>query len=278
MDQDLRLLLAETRVLWGTDSWGRHAEPPLCALAISGASHRVIVAPGLSRGLSARLRQLLDAAAQGAAAPRLRPALEPAVSLLAAAGIPAEVRGGPSFLAEPPLAERAGAGPPLAEPPLAAAGAERAGAERAGAVAAGTSIMCSGSPDDVCRVTACRRPPSWDAGEWSALLGGQLGPWAMAVDRDQVLSICHSPRDSPAGTEAGVWTHPEFRGNGYAGASTAAWASLLRRRDDRPLFYSAADANSASQRVAARLGLASIGWIWSLPPPTTGAGAAVSAR
>lgn len=235
MDQDLRLLLDETLVLWGTDSWGRYQEPPLCAVAISAAGHHVTIWPGLARGLPARLRQLLGAAGQAVPAPGLRPLLAPAVSLLEAAGITAAVLGGPSFLAEPPLA-----------PP------------------AGGTVMCSGSPADVRRVTGCRRPPSWDAGEWAALLGGQLGPWATLVDGDQVLSICHSSRDSPLGAEAGVWTSPVFRGHGYAGVTTAAWATLMRQRDDRPLFYSTADANFSSQRVAARLGLANIGWIWTL--------------
>ena len=236
MDRDLQLLLDEARVLWGTDSRGRYAEPPLCAVAVCAAGHRVIIWPGLARDLSSPLRRLLGTAAQAHPAPGLRRALAPAAELLQAAGIPAAVRGGPSFLAEPPLA-----------------------------VPAGMSIMHSGRPDDAGRAAACKRPPGWDAQEWPALLGGQLGPWTMlALPGGQIVSICHTPRDSPAGAEAGTWTSPAFRGNGYAAATTAAWANLMRRRDDRPLFYSTADANSSSQRVAARLGLAAIGWIWAL--------------
>jgi RimJ/RimL family protein N-acetyltransferase len=240
VDDDLRLLLDETQVLWGTDSWGRYGEPPLCLAAISAAGHRVTVWPDLARSLRARLRHVLEQAAQERPAPGLRDALQPAVPLLHAAGIAAAVHGGPSFLV-PPL---------LVKPPLAAA--------------AGVRILRSDRPDDVSRLASGRRPPSWDEPEWAALLGGQLGPWAMLGVCGQVVSICHTPRDSPMGAEAGTWTDPAFRGNGYACASTAAWASVMGQRDGRPLFYSTADDNLSSRRVAARLGLASLGWIWSL--------------
>jgi hypothetical protein len=260
VDDDLRLLLEETQVLWGTDSWGRYAEPPLGLAAISAAGHRVTVWPDLARSLRARLRRVLEQAAQERLAPGLRDALQPAVPLLHAAGIAAAVHGGPSFLVPPlldePLLDEPPQGglqpgePPLVKPPR--------------AIAAGLRILRSDRPDDVSRLTGGRRPPSWDEPEWAALLGGQLGPWAMLGVCGQVVSICHTPRDSPMGAEAGSWTDPAFRGNGYACASTAAWASVMGQRDGRSLFYSTADDNLSSQRVAARLGLASLGWIWSL--------------
>ncbi len=280
MDDDLRLLLEETQVLWGTDSWGRYGEPPLGLAAISAAGHRVTVWPDLARSLRARLRHVLEQAAQERPAPGLRDALQPAVPLLHAAGIAAAVHGGPSFLVPPPLDEPfldepfldepPPGEPPPGEPPP---GELPPGGLQPGepplvkpplAIAAGVRILRSDRPDDVSRLAGGRRPPSWDEPEWEALLGGQLGPWAMLGVCGQVVSICHTPRDSPMGAEAGTWTDPAFRGHRYACASTAAWASVMGQRDGRPLFYSTADDNLSSQRVAARLGLASLGWIWSL--------------
>lgn len=243
MNRNLRLLLTESQVLWGTDAWGRYEEPPLCAVAVSAtAGWQVIIGPSPGRGLSARLRQLLADAARAGPAAGLRPLLAPAVQELASAGITAGVHGGPSFVAEPPL--------PEAGPRPAASG--------------DGSVRGSASASDVRLVGSCQRPPSWDEAEWPVLLAGRLGPWAMLVGGDQVLSICHTPRDSPAGAEAGVWTDPACRGRGYACRTTMAWARLMRERDGRQLFYSTADVNLSSRHVAARLGLPGIGWIWTL--------------
>ena len=63
--------------------------------------------------------------------------------------------------------------------------------------------------------------------------------------------------------ECGVWTHPDYRGRGYAAAVTAAWADILRARGRCP-FYSTDAQNVSSQRVAARLRLRPIGWTWNL--------------
>jgi Acetyltransferase (GNAT) domain len=235
-DPDLESLLAETRVLWGTDSWGRHEEPPLGAVAISAAGHRVIVWPGLDADLAGSLKHMLGSWARTVPAPELRPALESALPMLDLAGVQVAVHGGPSFLVGSTL-----------EP------------------ATGKTVVHSSGQGDVRRLAGLR-PPNWEPAQWAALLGGLLGPWAMLTDAGEILSICHTPRDSPAGAEAGTWTDPRFRGNGYAAAATAAWAGLLRRRDGRPLFYSTADANHSSRQVAARLGLHPLGWIWSLRP------------
>ncbi|MFG1701639.1 GNAT family N-acetyltransferase [Nonomuraea sp. M3C6] len=61
--------------------------------------------------------------------------------------------------------------------------------------------------------------------------------------------------------EAGTWTSPAFRGRGYAATATAAWADLF---SGTRLFYSTSADNHSSQRVAARLGLRNIGWLWKL--------------
>jgi len=112
------------------------------------------------------------------------------------------------------------------------------------------------------------RPANWQPGEWAELvLGGAGAPWAMVVERDRVVSICHTPRRSPVGAEAGTWTDPAYRGRGYAAATTAAWAELLTSECPY-LFYSTSADNQSSQRVAERLGLHCIGWLWKLSRPS----------
>ncbi len=103
----------------------------------------------------------------------------------------------------------------------------------------------------------------WTAEEWRQLLAGDLGPWAFVVDGARVVSMCHSARLADRGAEAGTWTDPDYRGRGYAAATTAAWAGLLAP-SGRHLFYSTSADNLSSQRVAARLALPLIGWTWSL--------------
>jgi hypothetical protein len=107
-------------------------------------------------------------------------------------------------------------------------------------------------------------PGNWQPVEWEELLEGQLGPWAMALQDRRVISICHTPRPMTDRTaECGVWTHPEFRGQGHAAAVTAVWASILRP-SRRYLFYSTDPANRSSQRVAERLRLRHIGRVWQI--------------
>ncbi|MBV9577636.1 MAG: GNAT family N-acetyltransferase, partial [Chloroflexi bacterium] len=106
-------------------------------------------------------------------------------------------------------------------------------------------------------------PDNWEVEEWQQLIDGTLGPWAMAVDNALVIAICHTARNGGRGVEAGVWTRPGFRGRGHAAAVTAAWSAQLRS-DERWVFYSTGRTNLSSQRVAARLGLRPLGWLWQL--------------
>ena len=111
-------------------------------------------------------------------------------------------------------------------------------------------------------------PPAetrWEPDEWRHLLTGDLGPWAMAALDERIVSICHSARLTSRAAEAGVWTDPAFRGKGHAAAVTAAWADLIRP-SGLHIFYSTSSANLSSQRVASRLNLRPIGWIWKLVP------------
>lgn len=233
-DPDLELLLAATQVLWGTDSLGRYAEPPLCAVAISAADHHMFVRADLDDDLAESLRHVLGSWTQALPAHELRPALTSTLPLLAAAGITAEVRGGPRFLIE-----------------------------SLPAIPVGATVADSTAPADV-RQAGTRRPPDWAPAQWDALLTGALGPWAMLLDQAEVLSICHTSRDSAAGAEAGIWAGPRSTGTGYKAAAMAAWATVMRKRDDRPLFYSTPDEDDSAQRLAASPGLRPIGWIWSL--------------
>ena len=104
---------------------------------------------------------------------------------------------------------------------------------------------------------------NWTPNEWRQLIGGDLGPWAFVMDGDRVVSNCHTPRFNDTGAEAGTWTDPDYRGRGYAAATTAAWAKLFAH-SDRHLFYSTSADNVSSQRVAERLALPLIGWMWQL--------------
>lgn len=115
-------------------------------------------------------------------------------------------------------------------------------------------------------------PGNWEPEEWEELLAGTLGPWAMAVLDGRVVSICHTPAPmTERAAECGVWTHPGYRGRGYAAAATATWAAILRP-SGRYLFYSTHAGNRSSQRVAARLRLRPLGWTWSLTRADRGEG------
>lgn len=120
------------------------------------------------------------------------------------------------------------------------------------------------SADGGGRLRHAARPGNWDEEEWQDLVTGRLGPWAMAIANGTVVSICHTPGGlTLTAAECGVWTHPDHRGQRLAGATTAAWAKLVRA-PRRSIFYCTDDRNTASQQVAARLGLRQIGRQYSL--------------
>jgi len=62
------------------------------------------------------------------------------------------------------------------------------------------------------------------------------------------VSVCCSVRITPTAHEAGVETHREFRGHGYAAHVVSAWASTVRDIGPIPL-YSTSWQNTASQRL-----------------------------
>lgn len=88
-------------------------------------------------------------------------------------------------------------------------------------------------------------------------------PWRLAVVDGRIACLAFAARLSPQGAELGLATVPGFRGRGLAALTTTAW-SALPALDGRTLFYSTSRSNLASQRVAAKLGLALIGPAWEI--------------
>jgi RimJ/RimL family protein N-acetyltransferase len=110
-------------------------------------------------------------------------------------------------------------------------------------------------------------PGNWHPIEWDELLDGQLGPWAMIVDDTRVVSLCHTPVVmTERSAECGTWTDPDYRGRGYAAATTAAWADVLQP-SGRHLYYAHDVVNRSSQRVTQRLGLRLIAHLYRPSEP-----------
>lgn len=130
-------------------------------------------------------------------------------------------------------------------------------------------LIRSDQPDPV--ITQLSVPITWEDDEWADLLDGAYGPWAMIIEGDRVLSICHCARLAPAGVEAGSWTVDDARGRGLAAATTAAWADACRPLSGL-VFYSTDINNKSSQQVAARLGLPLVGELWKFRPAGEGDG------
>jgi predicted GNAT family acetyltransferase len=83
-------------------------------------------------------------------------------------------------------------------------------------------------------------------------------PMAGVVLDGHAVSVCCSVRISAAADEAGVETHADFRGRGYALAAVAAWSEAVRSLGRIPLYSTSWD-NAASRQVAAKLGLIQYG-------------------
>ena len=74
------------------------------------------------------------------------------------------------------------------------------------------------------------------------------------VENGKAVSICHSARRSVDAEEAGVNTIPSHEGKGYGTAAVACWARIVKENGRIPLYSTSWD-NTASQRVARKLGL-----------------------
>lgn len=83
-------------------------------------------------------------------------------------------------------------------------------------------------------------------------------PLVARVVDGRAVAVCASVRITPEAHEAGVETHAEFRGRGYACAAVATWSSAVRTQGAEPL-YSTVWSNTASRALARKLGLVPIG-------------------
>jgi predicted GNAT family acetyltransferase len=83
---------------------------------------------------------------------------------------------------------------------------------------------------------------------------------AAVVVGGRAVSVCGSVRISDRADEAGVETHPDFRGRGHALAAVWAWAQAVRNSGRVPL-YSTSWSNMQSRRVAEKLGLVQYGTV-----------------
>jgi hypothetical protein len=236
---DIELLRIEAETCWESDADGRltrarRPEPfaaPYVLHAVCGSGSATWFGVSTPEGLIPELKRHLGSA--GAPDPSVEPRglRECAAMLEGAVGWRLEIAGGPSYLVLP----------------------QRGTTPDAHVL---TPASAGGPP-------ARPEGDAWTAEEWSRLTGGMDGPWAVAVLDGRTVSVCHCSRLAPRGVEAGVWTAAEYRGRGLAGAVTAAWAEQLAA-DGRYIFYSTSADNRASRRVATKLGLREIGWMWSI--------------
>lgn len=229
---DLELLIIEAAAIWGLDQPVAVDPHPELVIAQNTGGQVALpsdrVAPAVAQtliDLVAQSPSVSDAAAEPSA-------LHACTDLLSALG-EVEVAAGPSFLIE-------------RVPTTRATGKVRR--------------SDSGEQDDL---RALRPESAWEADEWNELLVGNLGPWAMIIDDDQVAAICHTARLTTDAVEAGVWTHPVHRRRGHGAAVAAAWSATVAGLG-RSVFYSTSADNLASRKIAASLGLRPIGWLWKL--------------
>jgi GNAT superfamily N-acetyltransferase len=89
-------------------------------------------------------------------------------------------------------------------------------------------------------------------------VGELWAPWCAAMAGDDIAALCIAARLGNRGAEAGLYTFPPYRGQGFGAAVTAAW-SRLPSLADKTLFYSTQWTNRSSIAVTRRLGLPRIG-------------------
>jgi GNAT superfamily N-acetyltransferase len=83
-------------------------------------------------------------------------------------------------------------------------------------------------------------------------------PMAASLHDGMAVSVCCSVRVTDRAHEAGVETHPEFRGRGHATRAVAEWAAAVWQLRCVPL-YSTSWENASSRALARRLGLVQFG-------------------
>ena len=88
-------------------------------------------------------------------------------------------------------------------------------------------------------------------------------PFTAIVKEGQAVCVCASVRISDNAHHAGVETLPEYRRRGYAARAVSAWASAVRDCGANRLYSTSRD-NIASQNVARRLEMTTIGTDYSI--------------
>jgi RimJ/RimL family protein N-acetyltransferase len=115
-----------------------------------------------------------------------------------------------------------------------------------------------GRLEDVHAVTADNielLTPYFEDWREDVLAGAPL--FAVLID-GKAVSLCGSVRLSAGAHEAGVETHPSFRGRGLAARAVASWAQAMNATGVVPL-YSTSWENRSSQALARKLGLVQYG-------------------
>lgn len=245
---NLALLEIEVDTLWARDPQGRllHARDhaaspaPYVVVAVSDGEYFGSFSAGLPGDILTECWSALltcDLPPTTGSAAGNPPEFNVLKEIFARHGVPAKVHCGPSYLVPETVA-----------------------------AIVGGALVTSASATDTRGDLYAPAGANWEPDEWRALLAGEMGPWAMAVEDDEIASICHSARLSGQAAEAGLRTEPAVRHRGHGAAATAAWAALVHEGGRLPFYSTSAD-NLASQAVANRLKLQLIGWIWSLHPP-----------
>ena len=93
--------------------------------------------------------------------------------------------------------------------------------------------------------------------DWRADVATSV-PMFVALEAQQAVSICASVRIGPDAHEAGVETHADFRGRGFAARVVNAWARAVHELGQIPL-YSTSWENESSRALAQKLGLKQFG-------------------
>lgn len=83
-------------------------------------------------------------------------------------------------------------------------------------------------------------------------------PMTVLLEEGKAVSVCCSVRITPHAHEAGVETHPSFRGRGHAVRAVAGWARAVSEMARIPLYSTSWD-NLPSLALAKRLGLIQYG-------------------
>ena len=83
-------------------------------------------------------------------------------------------------------------------------------------------------------------------------------PMTAVLQDGKAVSVCGSVRITPRAHEAGVETHPDFRGRGYGARVVATWAKAVQEMARVPLYSTSWD-NEPSRALAKKLGLIQYG-------------------